>query len=174
MRIENYSVVELLHLSFVIRDTLEYCHEKLPANEEIFEQRYKMISQLLDEKNFVARFLLNNPNEQGKMFYESLNKFFNNIYVNGNYVSLDTKKVDPDKKLEMLEEIIKNYQTVDDVLKSFLTSFKEQNVLKPEVENCYVATDAYFRTLYLFILYNAILKEDHDYKVAIRDRKSVV
>lgn len=172
MRIENYSITELLHLSFVIRDTLEYCHEQMPVNEEAFEQRYKMISQLLDEKNFVAKFLINNPNEQGKKFYESLNKFFNAIYVNGNYVDLETKKVDPDKKLEMLEEIIRSYQTIDDVLRSFFDAFKDQKVIEAEVKECYTATDSFFRTLYLFIVYNSILKEDREYKNAFKETKN--
>ena len=60
------------------------------------------------------------------MFYENLQKYFNNIYVNGNYVDLNTKKVDPDKKVEMLEETIKNYQTVADVITGFLKNLKDK------------------------------------------------
>lgn len=172
MRIENYSITELLHLSFVIRDTLEYCYEKFPVKEEMFEQRYKMISQLLDEKNFIARFLINNPNEQGKLFYENLQKYFNNIYVNGNYVDLNTEKVDPDKKVEMLEETIKNYQTVADVITGFLKNLKDKNVVEKEVEDCANKAENFFRILYLFILYNTILREDSNYKLSLRETKN--
>lgn len=72
MKTENYSVIELLHLSFVIRDSLEYCHEPLKLKENAFESRKKMVQQLLEKDHFIAKFLVENPNEAGKKYYESL------------------------------------------------------------------------------------------------------
>lgn len=103
MKTENYSVIELLHLSFVIRDSLEYCHEPLKLKENAFESRKKMVQQLLEKDHFIAKFLVENPNEAGKKYYESLTIYFNNIYEKEFYVSFENYKVDPDKKLEFLE-----------------------------------------------------------------------
>ena len=80
MKRENYSIIELLHLSFIVRDSLEYCHEPLPLKENAFESRSKMIKQLLEENHFIAKFLVENPSESGKQFYDALNKYFENIY----------------------------------------------------------------------------------------------
>ncbi len=63
MKTENYSIIELLHLSFVIRDTLEYCHAPLQLKENAFESRKQMVKQLLEKDHFIAKFLIENPYE---------------------------------------------------------------------------------------------------------------
>ena len=168
MKTENYSVIELLHLSFVIRDSLEYCHEPLKLKENAFESRKKMVQQLLEKDHFIAKFLVENPNEAGKNYYESLTIYFNNIYEKEFYVSFENYKVDPDKKLEFLEETIKNYQTVLDIIHGFVKTLQDKELLDDVVLQCVNDSENFFRVLYLFIVYNEIIKEDSNYKETLQ------
>ena len=165
MKTENYSVIELLHLSFVIRDSLEYCHEPLKLKENAFESRKKMVQQLLEKDHFIAKFLVENPNEAGKKYYESLTIYFNNIYEKEFYVSFENYKVDPDKKLEFLEE---NYQTVLDIIHGFVKTLQDKELLDDVVLQCVNDSENFFRVLYLFIVYNEIIKEDSNYKETLQ------
>lgn len=171
MKTENYSIIELLHLSFVIRDTLEYCHAPLQLKENAFESRKQMVKQLLEKDHFIAKFLIENPNESGKQYYDALTKFFENIYDKEFYVSFDNYKVDPDKKLELLEEIIKNHQTVTDIIGGFVKTLQEKNLLDDIVLNCVKKSENFFRVLFLFIVYNEILTEDKNYKDTLQQTK---
>lgn len=168
MKTENYSIIELLHLSFVIRDSLEYCHEPLKLKENAFESRKKMVQQLLEKDHFIAKFLVENPNEAGKKYYESLTIYFNNIYEKEFYVSFENYKVDPDKKLEFLEETIKNYQTVLDIIHGFVKTLQDKELLDDVVLQCVNDSENFFRVLYLFIVYNEIIKEDSNYKETLQ------
>lgn len=168
MKTENYSVIELLHLSFVIRDSLEYCHEPLKLKENAFESRKKMVQQLLEKDHFIAKFLVENPNEAGKKYYENLTIYFNNIYEKEFYVSFENYKVDPDKKLEFLEETIKNYQTVLDIIHGFVKTLQDKELLDDVVLQCVNDSENFFRVLYLFIVYNEIIKEDSNYKETLQ------
>lgn len=171
MKRENYSIIELLHLSFIVRDSLEYCHEPLPLKENAFESRSKMIKQLLEENHFIAKFLVENPSESGKQFYDALNKYFENIYDKEFYVMYDNYKVDPDKKLEFLEETVKNEQTIFEIITGFVKSLTESGAIDETVVNCFKASEDFFRVLFLFIVYNEILKEDANYKETLKQTK---
>src|SRR5699024_5232198 len=120
----------------VIRDSLEYCHEPLKLKENAFESRKKMVQQLLEKDHFIAKFLVENTNEAGKKYYESLTIYFNNIYEKEFYVSFENYKVDPDKKLEFLEETIKNYQTVLDIIHGFVKTLQDKELLDDVVLQC--------------------------------------
>ena len=168
MKTENYSVIELLHLSFVIRDSLEYCHEPLKLKENAFESRKKMVQQLLEKDHFIAKFLVENPNEAGKKYYESLTIYFNKIYKKEFYVSFENYKVDHNKKLEFLEETIKNYQTVLDIIHGFVKTLQDKELLDDVVLQCVNDSENFFRVLYLFIVYNEIIKEDSNYKETLQ------
>ncbi len=171
MKTENYSIIELLHLSFVLRDSLEYCHEPLKLKENAFESRQKMVQQLLEKNHFIAKFLVENPNEAGKKYYETLTHYFNNLYEKEFYVSFENFKVDPDKKLEFLEETIKNYQTVLDIIHGFIKTLQEKDVLDETVLKCVNDSENFFRILYLFIVYNEVMKEDKNYKETLQKTK---
>ena len=171
MKTENYSIIELLHLSFVLRDSLEYCHEPLKLKENAFESRQKMVQQLLEKNHFIAKFLVENPNEAGKKYYETLTHYFNNLYEKEFYVSFEYFKDDPDKKLEFLEETIKNYQTVLDIIHGFIKTLQEKDVLDETVLKCVNDSENFFRILYLFIVYNEVMKEDKNYKETLQKTK---
>ena len=65
-KINNYTLIELLHLSYLIRDSLEYCHAQINVTEENFERRKEMAKKMLAEGNFVEKWLNGHPNDDVK------------------------------------------------------------------------------------------------------------
>ena len=58
-KLNNYTLIELIHLSYLIRDSLEYCHAQINVTEENFQRRAQMAKNMLAEGNFVAKWLNN-------------------------------------------------------------------------------------------------------------------
>ncbi len=172
MQKENYALVDLLHLSFIIRDSLEYCHDPLEIKENAFEQRTKFYKNLLEKEHFIAKFLVNNPNENGKKYYDDLLKYFENIYDKEFYVLYHNHKVEPDKKLEFLEETVKNFQVVNDIMNGFVEMNKKNNVLNDSVYECIVSNENFFRVIFTLILFNEIVKEDQNYKTTLQQTRN--
>ena len=119
-KLNNYTLIEILHLSYLVRDSLEYCHAQINVTEENFERRKNMSKNMLAEGNFTQKWLTNHPNDEVKKMYPQLVSYFKNIYEEENYVLFDTRKVEPEKSVDFTEETIKNYQVVEDILKAFL------------------------------------------------------
>ena len=111
-KLNNYTLIELIHLSYLIRDSLEYCHAQINVTEENFQRRAQMAKNMLAEGNFVEKWLNNHPNEEVRKIYPQLVNYFHNIYEEENYVLFDTRKVEPEKSVDFTEETIKNYQVV--------------------------------------------------------------
>ena len=63
-KLNNYTLIEILHLSYLLRDSLEYCHPQINVTEENFERRKMMAKQMLAEGNFIHKWLSNHPNEE--------------------------------------------------------------------------------------------------------------
>ena len=118
-KLNNYTLIELIHLSYLIRDSLEYCHAQINVTEENFQRRAQMAKNMLAEGNFVEKWLNNHPNEEVRKIYPQLVNYFHNIYEEENYVLFDTRKVEPEKAVDFTEETIKNYQVVEDILRAF-------------------------------------------------------
>ena len=166
MHKDNYPLVDLLHLSFVIRDSLEYCYEPIQIKDGAFEHRAKFFKDLIDSEHFIAKFLVNNPNENGKKFYDELNKYLENIYEKEFYVSFETCKADTDRKLEFLEETVKCFQTVADIMVNFINHNRKNEVQDETLYQCIVSNDNFYRTIMVLVLYTEIVKEDTNYKEA--------
>ena len=85
-KLNNYTLIELIHLSYLIRDSLEYCHAQINVTEENFQRRAQMAKNMLAEGNFVEKWLNNHPNEEVRKIYPQLVNYFHNIYEEENYV----------------------------------------------------------------------------------------
>lgn len=106
-KINNYTLIELLHLSYLIRDSLEYCHAQINVTEENFERRKEMAKKMLAEGNFVEKWLNGHPNDDVKALYPQLVNYFKNIYEVESFVNFDTRKVDPKRLLISLKKQLK-------------------------------------------------------------------
>ena len=168
-KLNNYTLIELIHLSYLIRDSLEYCHAQINVTQENFERRAVMAKNMLTEGNFVEKWLNNHPNEEVKKVYPQLVNYFHNIYEEENYVTFETRKVDPDKAVDFIEETIKAYQVVEDILKAFFTEYKKTaGLIDEKVERCVLASFDYYRVITNWLFFNEVVRNDNEYKRALR------
>ena len=162
-KLNNYTLIEILHLSYLLRDSLEYCHPQINVSEENFERRKQMAKQMLAEGNFMHKWLTNHPNEEVKKMHGQLVSYFNNIYEEENYVLFNNRHVEPEKAVDFIEETIKNYQVAEDILKAFYTEYKKTaGLVDTRVEKCVIASLDYYRVIanWLFIIiFNYFVKE---------------
>ena len=166
-RLKNYTLIELLHLSYLIRDSLEYCHAQINVTEENFERRKLMSKQILEEGKFTEKWISNHPNDEVKKVYPQLVSYFHNIYDEENYVNFSTRKVDQEKIVDFIEETIKNYQFVEDVLNAFYKEYKKNpESIDKNVEKCIFASWDYYRVIVNWLFFNEILKNDGEFKKA--------
>ena len=168
-KLNNYTLIELVHLSYLVRDSLEYCHAQINVTEENFQRRSQMSKQMLAEGNFVEKWLNNHPNEEVRKIYPQLVNYFHNIYEEENYVLFDTRKVEPEKAADFIEETIKNYQVVEDILRAFFNEYKKTaGLIDTRIERCVLASFDYYRVICNWLFFNEVLKNDGEYKKALK------
>ena len=168
--INNYTLIELLHLSYLIRDSLEYVHPQINVTQENFERRSKMAKQMLAPGNFTQKWFEGHPDEKVRDIYPQLVSYFNNIYETENYVVFETRKAEEEKVVDFLEETIKNYQIVEDIINAFFNEYKKQeDVVAPEVEKCIIASKDYYRVITDWIFFTQVIKNDSAYKKALKE-----
>lgn len=168
-RLNNYTLMELVHLTYLLRDSLEYCHAQINVSQENFERRAGMSKNMLAEGNFVEKWLTNHPNDEIKKFYPQLVSYFSNIYEEENYVIHSTRKVEPEKLVDFVEETVKNYQVVEDILKAFYSEYKKTpEIVDEKIEKCILASFDYYRVICNWLFFNEIIKNDGEYKRALK------
>ena len=92
-KLNNYTLIELIHLSYLVRDSLEYCHAQINVTQENFERRAAMAKNMLNEGNFIEKWLNNHPNEEVRKVYPQLVTYFQNIYENEDTFLLKQEKL---------------------------------------------------------------------------------
>lgn len=167
-KLNNYTIIELLHLSYLVRDSLEYCHPQIDVTQENFDRRANMAKNMLAEGNFVEKWLNGHPNEEVRKFYPQMLEYFRNVYEEENYVIFETRKAEPEKVVTFIEETIKTYQVVEDILKAFYNEYKKNNAIDPQVEKCVLASFDYYRVITNWLFFNEIIKNDGEYKKALK------
>ena len=169
-KLNNYTLIEILHLSYLLRDSLEYCHPQINVSEENFERRKNMSKQMLAEGNFMHKWLINHPNDEVKKVHGQLVSYFHNIYEEENYVLFNNRHVEPEKAVDFIEETIKNYQVVEDILKAFYNEYKKTTgLVDTRVERCIIASLDYYRVITNWLFFNEVIKNDNEYKRAIKE-----
>ena len=168
-RLNNYTLMELVHLTYLLRDSLEYCHAQINVTQENFERRAAMSKNMLAEGNFVEKWLTNHPNDEIKKFYPQLVSYFANIYEEENYVVHATREVEPEKLVDFVEETVKAYQVVEDILKAFYNEYKKTpEIVDEKIERCILASFDYYRVICNWLFFNEIVKNDGEYKRALK------
>lgn len=169
VKLQNYTLIELLHLSYLIRDSLEYCHDQIHVTQENFERRAQLSKQMLAEGNFVAKWLSNHPKDEVKAFYPQLVNYFKNIYDEENYVLFETRKAEVEKKPDFIEETLKCYQVVEDILHAFYNEYKKtEGAIDKRVEKGIIASMDYYRVICNWLFFNEVIRNDGEYKKALK------
>jgi len=167
--VNNYTLIELVHLSYLLRDSFEYVHPQVKVEKENFEKRTLMAKNMLAEGNFTEKWLNNHPNEEVKKVYPQLVAYFQSIYESDAIVSRDNFKVDPEKSADFIEQTIKLYQVSEDIVKAFLTEYhKTPGLVDPRVEKCIDASFDYYRVIVNWNLFNEVIRNDNEYKKALK------
>ena len=171
-KLNNYTLIEVLHLTYLARDSFEYCFAQINVSEENFQRRANMSKNMLAEGNFVQKWITNHPNEDVRKFYQQFVEYFSNIYERETYVSHATRKVDPEKIVDFAEETIKVYQVAEDILKAFYNEYKKQDgVVNPEIEKAVLASLDYYRVVANWLLFNEVVRNDGEYNKARKEAK---
>ena len=168
-KLNNYTLIELIHLSYLVRDSLEYCHAQINVTQENFERRAAMAKNMLNTGNFIEKWLNNHPNEDVRKVYPQLVNYFQNIYENEGYVSFETRKVDHDKAVDFIEETIKAYQVIEDILRAFYNEYKKTaGLIDERIDRCVLASFDYYRVIANWLFFNEVIRNDNAYKAALK------
>lgn len=169
-KLNNYTLIEVLHLTYLARDSFEYCFgQQMNVSEENFQRRANMAKNMLAEGNFVQKWITNHPNEEVRKFYQQFVEYFSNIYEKETYVSHETKKVEQEKIVDFAEETIKIYQVAEDILNAFYNEYKKQEgLVNPDVEKAVLASQDYYRVIANWLLFNEVVRNDGEYNKARR------
>ena len=86
-----------------------------------------------------------------------------------NYVLFENRKVEPEKAVDFIEETIKNYQIIEDVLKAFYNEYKKTTgIVDQKVERCIISSMDYYRVIANWLFFNEVIKNDGEYKKALK------
>ncbi len=165
----NYILIELLHFSFLIRDSFEYMLPQIKVTQETFNNRKAMAKNMLEEGKFLNSWINNHPNEEVKKFYSKFVNYFDNVYENENYVSFETFKAETDKLVDFLEETVTSYQIAEDILKAFYNEYKKTpDTIDTRIEKNLITSLDFYRVTANWVLFNEIIRNDGEYKKALQ------
>ena len=166
-KLNNYTLIEILHLTYLTRDSFEYCFPQINVTEENFQRRATMAKNMLAEGNFVQKWITNHPNEEVRKFYQQFVDYFNGIYEQETYVSHATRKVEQEKIVDFVEETVKVYQIAEDILRAFYNEYKKQEgLVEPDIEKAILASLDYYRVIANWLLFNEVIRNDGEYNKA--------
>jgi hypothetical protein len=56
-KIYNYTLIEWLHFSYLLRDSLEYAYDPIVISQEIFDRRKTLYKAMLNGTNYISRWI---------------------------------------------------------------------------------------------------------------------
>ena len=164
-KIYNYTLIEWLHFSYLLRDSLEYAYEPLVISADNFEKRKNLYKAMLNGKNFISKWISENPSEDIKKTYPEILNYFKRVYDEEYYLSFENRKVIEDKEMEFLEDTVKIYQLAEDILTVFYKEYKKQeNAVDESLIHCIDASLDYYRTIITNLIFVKVIKYDNKYK----------
>lgn len=163
MNEQSRYVMAIYELGVIIRDTLEYV---LPANDkekgynlDIYKQRKNMFSHLIEEKSPFALFCQNNskqPSKEdasltiGEKISKQVHELYDDVYgEDSRIVKVENDKVVVESSLllQLVDYIIGLHETISDICLGFITTFKKEGSLEPELEELVKTDDPFYRSV---------------------------
>lgn len=165
----------IYQISLYVRDTLLYC---VPGREETyFTTQYKTrgdnLRRLTGEATPFAAFLRANE-EKAVKIKENIEKLIEDVYGENTTIMRvvgDLVEVDRGQHVRIYELVLGIYQTLDDIMRGYLTQAKKDDMFEVKMEDIVYFGEYYFRALAHYTILFDIGKFYREYSQAMHEAK---
>ena len=148
----SHYIFNLYHYLLNLRDTLEYTIDR-EHQENLYNQRKKVLSDGLLENAPLGNFLKNNP-EQGEKLTQQLKDFTEEIYGDDSTIlrlSEGKVRVDHGQHIKIFELVAGLQETLRDILYGYLNYAAQHNESETIITDLVAADDRLFRPVYVML-----------------------
>lgn len=148
----NHYIFNLYHYLLNLRDTLEYTIDR-EHNQQLYDQRKKVLSEGLNENAPLGNFLKNNP-EQGEKLTQQLKEFVDEVYGDDSTILrlADGKvRVDHGQHIKLFEMVAGLQEQIRDIIYGYLGFAAQNNDTESVITDLVAADDKLFRPVYVML-----------------------
>lgn len=168
-------IFNIYQISLYVRDTLHYT---VPGRDETYltehyKRRGESLRRLIGEGTPFAAFLRANE-EKAPKINESVNRLINDVYSEDSRIMRvvgDLVEVDHSQHISIYELVVGIYQTLDDILRGYITHAKKENTFEQQIEDVVNAGEYYFRALAHHAIVGDVAKFYFEYSQAMQEAK---
>lgn len=148
----NHYIFNLYHYLLNLRDTLEYTIDR-EHNQQLYDQRKKVLSDGLNENAPLGNFLKNNP-EQGEKLSQQLKEFIDEVYGDDSTIlrlSEGKVRVDHGQHIKLFEMVAGLQEQIRDIVYGYLGFATQNNDSESVLTDLVAADDKLFRPVYVML-----------------------
>ena len=148
----NHYIFNLYHYLLNLRDTLEYTIDR-EHNQQLYDQRKKVLSDGLNENAPLGNFLKNNP-ENGEKLSQQLREFVDEIYGDDSTIlrlSEGKVRVDHGQHIKLFEMVAGLQEQIRDIVYGYLGFAAQNNDSESVLTDLVAADDKLFRPVYVML-----------------------
>ena len=148
----NHYIFNLYHYLLNLRDTLEYTIDR-EHNQQLYDQRKKVLTEGLNENAPLGNFLKNNP-EQGEKLTQQLKEFVDEVYGDDSTIlrlSEGKVRVDHGQHIKLFEMVAGLQEQIRDIIYGYLGFAAQHNDTESVITDLVAADDKLFRPVYVML-----------------------
>ena len=148
----NHYIFNLYHYLLNLRDTLEYTIDR-EHNQQLYDQRKKVLTEGLNENAPLGNFLKNNP-EQGEKLTQQLKEFVDEVYGDDSTIlrlSEGKVRVDHGQHIKLFEMVAGLQEQIRDIIYGYLGFAAQNNDTESVITDLVAADDKLFRPVYVML-----------------------
>ena len=148
----NHYIFNLYHYLLNLRDTLEYTIDR-EHNQQLYDQRKKVLTEGLNENAPLGNFLKNNP-EQGEKLTQQLKEFIDEVYGDDSTIlrlSEGKVRVDHGQHIKLFEMVAGLQEQIRDIIYGYLGFAAQHNDTESVITDLVAADDKLFRPVYVML-----------------------
>lgn len=148
----SHYIFNLYHYLLNLRDTLEYTIDR-EHNQQLYDQRKKVLTEGLNENAPLGNFLKNNP-EQGEKLTQQLKEFVDEVYGDDSTIlrlSEGKVRVDHGQHIKLFEMVAGLQEQIRDIIYGYLGFAAQNNDTESVITDLVAADDKLFRPVYVML-----------------------
>ena len=171
-------ILNIYHYSLMIRDTLEYAMDKPSYNYQSYLMKKDLIIRGLEPNTPFGSFLeKNNTDEKhiGDEIKSKIKTFYDDVYgEDSTIIKVSPEhelRVDKAQHIAIYNYVIGIYETMLDILNSYIRVAKQNNQLEPEIDKLIHTNEAFYRGFVYLQLVQDLMKQFQEFQVVMNETK---
>ena len=166
----NHYIFNLYHYLLNLRDTLEYTIDR-EHQENLYNQRKKVLTEGLNESAPLGNFLKNNP-EQGEKLTAQLKEFTDEVYGDDSTIlrlSEGKVRVDHGQHIKLFDMVAGLQEQLRDILYGYLNFAAQNNDNESVITDLVAADDRLFRPVYVMLAMRELEKSFGEFQKVMNE-----